>query len=76
MERENEGRSSRRSGVAPPFRGRGRAGAIGTSGASVGTVALLANRSNRFCRSRRYSSSLLPCLVNLPFRDKKFIQLL
>ena len=42
--------------------GRGEVGCerpvTGTTGASVGTVAALENRSKRFWRNRRYSSSL------------------
>ena len=48
----------RRSGVVPAVFGRGWEAATGTTGASTGTAALLANLSNRFCRRMRYSSSL------------------
>ncbi len=48
----------RLSDTCPTLRGRGW-GEAGTTGASIGTTALVENRSNKFCRRMRYSSSLL-----------------
>ena len=54
---KSTGFCSRLPSCAEPFpRIRGRA--TGTTEASVGTAVLLASLSNRFCRRRRYSSSL------------------
>jgi len=62
----------RRSGVAPAFLGRGWA-ATGTIGVSIGTAALLANLSNRFCRRMRYSSSLFSTInKTIEVESKKY----
>lgn len=58
FEQKNDEEPLHRSGVVPPFPGRGRAGVAGTTGVSTGTAALFAKRSNKFWRRIRYSSSL------------------